>query len=343
MGLGSVTNRPGAFGAFEGSEPPPGLRSIPPTGASRIPSVAVPVGETIELSIPAVCLNFGRPSPTPRDTLTLMDVDTFTTDPRIRKALRSLATMGTSQGVAQAVMWRLCNDLSFELMAEQAGKVINLPEIALAARFVDLLDESTSSDLIETASLSSSRIFVRLDGEAGLAPIAERLSGQLTGVRVMGLPVQVAEADAAPTVSGPALWLHVILTETRSGETRGRIVVSSCATEPGGWLPLGKLAFRESSSASVLDGDGLGRAMDRAVSAAFVTVKPVRRTLDSTTLKVENRLPFTVSRFVVRAGNSAGAPSVPFQGAGIGPGRSALVPIQAATASLVEHVELNGL
>jgi hypothetical protein len=74
-----------------------------------------------------------------------------------------------------------------------------------------------------------------------------------------------------------------------------------------------------------------------------VTVKPARRTLGNTTLKVENRLPFTITNLVVRAGTSSGAPPVSFECVGVGPARSALLPLQAATASLVEHVELNGL
>src|SRR5439155_13768916 len=165
VGMGAVTNREGAFGEFQGNQAIAGLRSVPATGAPPRQSVAVPVGETIELSIPAVCLNYGLPSPTGRDTLQLVDVDTYTTDPRIRKALRSLATLGTSHGVAQAVMWRLCNDLPFELMAEQTGKIMNLHEIALAARFVDLLDQSNSAEALDPAALSESRIWVEVQGE----------------------------------------------------------------------------------------------------------------------------------------------------------------------------------
>ena len=71
-----------------------------------------------------------------------------------------------------------------------------------------------------------------------------------------------------------------------------------------GWLPLGKVPFRDNSSVSVLDGATLIKVVDRAVASAFVTVKPARRTLGSTTLKVENRLPFTVSNLVVKAGTS---------------------------------------
>src|SRR5262249_55912247 len=158
---GSVTNRPGAFGEFQGETNAGGLRSIPTTGEPRSRSVAVPPGETVDVTIPGVCLNYGLAAPTPRDTLTIMDVDSYTTDPKVRTALRTLATVGTSHGVAQAVMWRVCNDLPFESMMEQSGKLMNLSEIALAARFVEALDETASTGAMPTAALTDSRILVR--------------------------------------------------------------------------------------------------------------------------------------------------------------------------------------
>jgi hypothetical protein len=342
IGLGTVTNRQGAFGEFRVAAAPAGLQSIPATGEAPSRSVAVPVGESIELTIPGVCLNFGLPAPSPRDSLTLMDIDTYSTDPRVRTALRSLATLGTSQGVAQAVMWRVCNDVPFETMAEQASKVINLHEIALASRFLDILDGPDSSELIDASALAQSRVFVQVQGQGPLAREAKRLAGQLDTLSVLGLPLQVQLAEDLPNASAPALFLRVILSEAKTGETRGLIVVSTCA-EPNAWQPLGRVAFRDNSSVSVLDGATLVKAIDRAIAGAFVTVKPARRTLGSTTLKVENRLPFTVSNLVVKAGSSSGSPSVPFQGIGVGPARTMLLPIQAATASLVEHVDLNGL
>ena len=46
----------------------------------------------------------------------------------------------------------------------------------------------------------------------------------------------------------------------------------------------------------MLDGADSSKVIDRAIAGAFVTVKPARRTLGSTTLKVENRLPFTITQ-----------------------------------------------
>ena len=159
IGLGSVSNREGAFGEFRGTTPAGGLQSIGTRNDAIANQVAVPVGETVDLTIPGVCLNYGLPSPTGRNTFRLVDVNEYSSNPRVRRALRSLATYGTSHGVAQAVMWSVCSDLPFELMAEQTGKVMNIHEIALAARFVEALEAPTSSELIDPAVLSRSRIF----------------------------------------------------------------------------------------------------------------------------------------------------------------------------------------
>jgi hypothetical protein len=281
-------------------------------------------------------------TPTARDKFKLMDVEEYSPNPRVRKALRSLATYGTSLGVAQAVMWRVCNDLPFETMVEQVGKVMNVHEIALAGRFVDALDSSSTGDLVDLAALRDSRIFVQVRGEGSLGSDAQRLAGQLAGLRILGLPLQVVESDAPPTALAPAVFLKLFLTDAQNGESRFAMVVNSCSG-PDAWLPLGKVSFRDNSSISVLDGQALTKAIDRAIAGSFVTVKPARRTLGSTTLKVENRLPFTISNLVVRAGTSSGAPPVSFEGVGVGPARSVLLPIQAATASLVEKIEINGL
>jgi len=128
--------------------------------------MTVPAGESLDVTVAAVCLNFGLPTPTPRDKFTLVDVADYSTDSRVRKSLRSLCLLGTSQGVAQAVMWRVCNDLTFEAMASQAGKVINEHEIALAARFIEALDGSTGSDMVDARTLTEGRVFVRSRGKA---------------------------------------------------------------------------------------------------------------------------------------------------------------------------------
>jgi hypothetical protein len=341
MGLGMFSNRPGSFGQFQSPVANGGLQSVPVQGSALTNAVTVPMGETLEFTVPGVCLNFGLPTPTPRDTFTLMDVDDYSNDVRVRKSLRSLALYGTSQGVAQAVMWNVCNNLPFEAMAAQAGKVMNEHEIALAARFVEAVDESSGADLVDASRLRHGRLFVQVRGEKDLASEAERLNEQLGKLTLLGLAVQSVDGDEMPACAGPGLYVRVALTDTKIGETRGQISVSYCSVG-NSWMPLGKTSFLETSSLAVLDGPTLSRSLDRALAEAFVSVKPARRVVGATNLKVENHLPFTVVGIKVKAGTSAGAPTVPFEGVGVGPARSSLLPIQAATG-VIERVELNGL
>ena len=344
MGLGSVGNQPGGFGEFRkpGDANASGFRSVNVNGTideRRV--VSVPVGQTVELTVPGVCLNFGIRTPNVRDKFELVDVDDYTTDVRARKALRSLATYGTSQGVAQATMWRVCNDMPFEAILEKASKTINPREVALAARFVEALDASGSTDLIDPNYLTEGRLFVRVLSDATSAQDARRLSQELDGLRVLGLPVRMVDKSSDVQVTAPALLMTVSLGAGANGDTRARVSVSQSILS-GEWTSIGKLSFTSAAPLARFDGAELARSLDRSVGSAFVSVKVVKRTSGSTTLRIENRLPLTLSGLVLRTGDSLGEPSVSVNNLGVAPGRSVMVPFQAPNA-FVDHVEFNGL
>ena len=102
---------------------------------------------------PSVCLNFGLPTPKSSNVFTLKTVDEYTTDLRARKALKSLATLGTSQGVAQAVAWHVFNGMTASEMDKHARQYLNDMEISAAARFVEVLDASGTEGLVDAESL----------------------------------------------------------------------------------------------------------------------------------------------------------------------------------------------
>lgn len=340
MGLGTPTNRPGAFGQFRDATDSAGFQSVPATPGPNPNAVAVPAGTTVELTLPSVCLNFGAPTPTIRDKFHLMDVNQYSNNVRVRKALRGLADLGTSHGVAQAAMWNVCNDVPFEMMMAQAGKIINPKEVELAARFVRAIDASAASDRVEPAYLTDGRVFVTVQADS--AQDADRLGADLDGKRVLGLPVRVAPRGELPVALGPALHLHVTLSGSHAGETRGRVTVTRTHLDEGAWEPLGKMIFTDGSTLSDLDGAGLARALDRALAATFVSVKPLKKGAGSTTLRIDNKLPFTLANVVVKTGDSAASPIVPLKGVGIGPSRGTTAAVQAPAAT-VERVEINGL
>ncbi len=345
MGLGAVGNRAGGFGQFANNAPnAPGLRSVGVTADAAPASIVVPAGKSVEVELPAVCLNFGLASPTAKDRLKLVDVDDYSRDPRVRKALRSVATLGTSQGTAQAVMWHVCNNVPFATMVAQGEKVVNRHEVALASRFLEALDASGSAELVDAAYLSEARVFLTVVGGEGLDKDAHRLGREMEGLRVLGLPVRITSTKELPRATAPALHLLVDLAATRPGETAGKIVVRHAAGlgSDSEWVALGQATFRETSVASALKGVDLAHAVDHAVAAAFVAAKPARKAVGSTTMRIDNRLPFTLASVTLKAGGSAGSPPVTFGGLGIGPARSGFAALQAPTGT-VDRVELNGL
>ncbi|WP_435010035.1 hypothetical protein P12x_001255 [Tundrisphaera lichenicola] len=338
MGLGAATNRSGGFGQFAGAAGEAGFRSVAPSDSN---GVIVPAGQKVDLEIPAVCLNFGMPTPTSKDHFRLVEVEDFTKDVRVHKALKALATLGTSHGTAQAAMWRVCNDVPFEQMIANSGKAVNQAEVALAARFLQALDQS--ADSVDPAYLTEARLFLTINGEGDLAREAKRLSGEIEGLRLLGLPARISPAGVEPKASAPAVHLGVTLVSGPAGETRARVVVqSSTGIQDAVWSPLGQVSFVEGSAPSAIDAASMARAIDHAVGSAFVTAKVSRRSTTSTTLRIENRLPFTVANLTVKAGQSSGAPLVTIPALGVGPGRAGLATIPASGGS-IDRVELNGL
>ena len=342
MGLGGLSSNPGRFGAYHSAATPDasgGFRSVPAVAA--IEGLGVSPGQTLEFSMPSVCLNFGVNTPTPRDEFQLVSVEQYTSDPRARKALLSLATLGTSQGVAQAVAWHVFNGLSFPKLAAQRVKPVNTPELGLAIRFVEALDASGPDGLVDPAYLEPNRVLLHLTGAGSAAEDAQRLATQIDGLRVLGLPVQVVD-DALKVKPRPgSMLLNVAMGGTARPDLTSAKVQVRAGTPNGGWTTLGTAELREPKPLADLTGVTLADAVGRAVARTFVTVVPIRRAPGSTVVKITNRLPMTLAHLTLKAGKSA-ADLVPIDGAGIGPIRSASVSIPAASAS-VDHVLLNGL
>src|SRR5262249_20865798 len=126
-----------------------------------------------------------------------------------------------------------------------------------------------------------------------------------------------------------------------SNGTRGRVIVRH-ASLVAGWVHLGVASFKENVAPATLTAKSLADAIDRAVASSFVSVKVARRNTGTTTLRIENRLPLTIANVVLRTGRNGDSGQVTFKGLGVGPHRSALAPVQAASG-VVERIELNGL
>ena len=342
MGLGTPTNQPGAFGRFESTAPTdlPGFRSLPVSGNANTLAITVPSGQDVSVTLPAVCLNFGLPDPKPANQFVLMDVNEYTPDPRVQKALRSLSTLGTGRRVAQIVMWHVCNGLAVPQIERLAPKLANRWELALADRFIEALDLSTSGDVVDSAYLTAGRVFVRVQGDDAMAEEADRLANAIDGSLVFGLPARVVRENEAPVASGPAMYLVVTLTSTTESATAGRIAVHGLDRGQN-WTNGGTAKLSIDAPASSVDGGMLASAVDRSVASQFVKVRRVGTAEGGTRLVVENGLPMTIAALTLDTAVEGGIP-VDFNAIGISPLRSAEVVVPAAGAG-VASLELNGL
>ncbi len=340
MGLGVPTTRPGSFGRFSAAGGAEGFRSIPARVMDQS-DFAVSAGESLEILVPSVCLNFGAPTPTPLNTFRLVDVSDYTDDARFQRALRSLAAAGTSQPVAQAVMWHIANDLTFSQLARQGGKSVNAYDVAAAARFVEALDSTSNSQSIDPALISDAQLFVRVESDTAVREEAERLRRELDGTKILGLPVVVVD-EIRPEQSRPAaLALTITL---GSGSNDSTVVRTNLRHRSafGEWVRIGEFGVGAATPGKHHTGAELADIVDGSISRSLVKVEAVRRGNGTTTIKVTNRLPLSLVDLKLRTGRSADAHEFSVDGLGVGPMRSTTVAIPAGNV-VVAHAVLNGM
>ncbi len=82
-----------------------------------------------------------------------------------------------------------------------------------------------------------------------------------------------------------------------------------------GWMPLGPVTVTVTEK---LEGAELAQLVDHALATAFVTARAEQRSGGTTVFRVQNRLPFTVSRLTVRTGRGDDAGRVTVDGLGLG-------------------------
>ena len=337
MGLSAPSDSPNAFGAFRDSQG--GFRSVAVRTPGSLTGLALDAGQTLELAVPSICLNYGLPTPTSRDRFELVDVENYTTDLLRRKALRTLATLGTSQKVAQAVVWNVFNGLSFPQMAAQASRKLNVYELTLAAQFVQTLDASGPGDVIEPAYLQQNRLFVRLNAGANVTGDLTPLADQLATEPLLGLPVMLVNEVPSGEALLSAMMVDVQLTAITPSQIRGRMAVGY-RTPQGAWKSLGNAEFETPQDAT--DGAALAETLDRALAESFVRTKVMRRDDGSTVLAIENRLPFTLTDVLVPRAEDARSELHPLNGLGLSPARSMTATLPDPAVA-IQKVVCNGL
>ena len=90
---------------------------------------AVPPEKVRTIKVATVCLEYGKPEPSPRLPYRLVAIESFSSDPQLTAVLEAFGRGELSQKVAQAVAWHLASGLSWQqLAAEKIDRAGGYPD-----------------------------------------------------------------------------------------------------------------------------------------------------------------------------------------------------------------------
>lgn len=78
---------------------------------------SIPAERVAQVPFHSVCLNYGKPDPSPRMTYQIVPLAKFTSDPVLQELLRVFGTQQMDQSLAQAAAWHLTDNLSWDDLA----------------------------------------------------------------------------------------------------------------------------------------------------------------------------------------------------------------------------------
>jgi hypothetical protein len=125
---------------------------------------SIPPERSRTFRVPTVCLEHGKPEPSPNMAYKMVRTDTFSDDPTLAVVLESLGNGELPQKVAQAATWNIANGLSWQRlsaeMIDHAGGVPDEPffapaELLAAHRVVAMAGEIASRRAGSSAGTSS--------------------------------------------------------------------------------------------------------------------------------------------------------------------------------------------
>ena len=94
---------------------------------------SVPPAKTSKIKVPCVCLEHGKPDPTPRMSYRIIPLEKFNANPQVAEICRMLGRGEVPQNAAQAATWRLTDGLSWQELANKNR--VELRSVGYAERF----------------------------------------------------------------------------------------------------------------------------------------------------------------------------------------------------------------
>ncbi len=331
MGMGGMGGGMGGMGmgGMGGGMMGGGMRSVPPTGP---PYAVLQPGQSRRL--PTRLVSLGGPTtegtvafPAQGEKLTLGDVEQLNPDPLVALAVRRLAEEKAPTVASQLVMWNVSAGLGWDAIANLSKGWAGPKDVALARRFVENLGQKAREE--------TGRIFVKVEGDVGLADAMKTLAKQGS---LLGLKVEIGIPDA-PT--GPSLAFAIVVDPAKE---KAEMAVKS-STGLGRWVDAGKLTLPVTQKDGKVDAPKLADAaadgiLGRVIEARLVKGKKVHGH-ESYTVQILNRSPLVLNG-VALAGpgpidEKGGTVPGILSGLSVGPGNYLAI---GASAEMVERLGL---
>jgi len=88
---------------------------------------SVPAEKVALIPLKGVCLAHGKPDPQPRMTYTVIPLESHTDDPVLQETLKLFGTRQVDQMAAQAAVWHLTDNMSWQELAAKQYKGLGVP------------------------------------------------------------------------------------------------------------------------------------------------------------------------------------------------------------------------
>lgn len=125
---------------------------------------SIPPGKTVQLQLQSVCLNYGRPDPTPAMKYKLVRLEDQVSDPALQELLAGINERSDRDAV-QAAAWHLANGLSWEQIAQLSNQrlpgvktpMFTAAEVRSAQSLVEAAETQAKSRSVESSQPVAAR------------------------------------------------------------------------------------------------------------------------------------------------------------------------------------------
>jgi len=144
------------------------------------PFFNLPPEKSAQVKLPAVCLEYGRPEPSPRVAYQLKPLAEVTDKPGVWELCTLLGNSDTNREAVQAAVWHLNNDLSWSELKQKVRTKFG-PLLASPERLVKSADLQEAQELAEWAVKEAKNLSQNSHGHVGRPSGTEPPRGSGTG------------------------------------------------------------------------------------------------------------------------------------------------------------------